>query len=398
MPIANTCSIGYPHDGRADKASYRHDRRADKRRYRHDRRADSLSPEEHIEHTFIECLRDNFLHQHVFEPTRFRENQSCNTLDLVISSEEEDICNLQITPSLGVSDHATIIFDYICTYKEVQNGSAKLHYSKCDTEGFEGEWADINWEEKFENMELDDMWKSFKDQFESSVKRFVPTSVPKPGCKPKPAWMTPEVLNEIVRKRRAWTRYLSTKRKFDFLEYKRVRNQVNDTVKQAKIDYEKSIALNAKKEPKRFWKYVKQKTKPKSSIGNLLKTDGTSTETDSEKADELNNFFASVFTRENLSNIPTVQDLNFDKPLETIDININQVEKLLHELNTTKSMGPDNMHPFLLQKLSKTLCYPLTIIFQKSVSTGKIPKEWKYAKVTPLFKKGNKSVTGKIDR
>ena len=43
MPIANTCSIGYPHDGRADNAAYRHDRRADKRRYRHDRRADSLS-------------------------------------------------------------------------------------------------------------------------------------------------------------------------------------------------------------------------------------------------------------------------------------------------------------------------------------------------------------------
>ena len=43
MPIANTCSIGYPHDGRADKAAYRHDRRADNAAYRHDRRADSLS-------------------------------------------------------------------------------------------------------------------------------------------------------------------------------------------------------------------------------------------------------------------------------------------------------------------------------------------------------------------
>ena len=43
MPIANTCRIGYPHDGRADNAAYRHDRRADKRRYWHDRRADSLS-------------------------------------------------------------------------------------------------------------------------------------------------------------------------------------------------------------------------------------------------------------------------------------------------------------------------------------------------------------------
>ena len=46
VPIANTCSIGYPHDGRADNAAYRHDRRADNAAYRHDRRADSLSQSE----------------------------------------------------------------------------------------------------------------------------------------------------------------------------------------------------------------------------------------------------------------------------------------------------------------------------------------------------------------
>ena len=99
------------------------------------------------------------------------------------------------------------------------------------------------------------MWKSFKDQFDESVKKFVPTPIPIPGCKPKPAWMTPEVLNEIKRKHTAWTRYLATKRNIDFLEYKRVRNEVNDAVKKAKIDFEKSVAMNAKKEPKRFWKY-----------------------------------------------------------------------------------------------------------------------------------------------
>lgn len=59
-----------------------------------------------------------------------------------------------------------------------------------------------------------------KDQFEESVNKFFPSSIPKPGCKPKPASMTPEVLNDIKRKCRAWTRYLSTKRNtcIDFLE------------------------------------------------------------------------------------------------------------------------------------------------------------------------------------
>ena len=58
----------------------------------------TIHSDEHIAHVFIECLRDNFLYQHVFEPTRFRENQTCNTSDLVITSEEEDIHNLQINP------------------------------------------------------------------------------------------------------------------------------------------------------------------------------------------------------------------------------------------------------------------------------------------------------------
>ena len=47
VPIANTCSIGCPHDSRADNAGYRHDRRADSAAYRHDRRADSLSQNGH---------------------------------------------------------------------------------------------------------------------------------------------------------------------------------------------------------------------------------------------------------------------------------------------------------------------------------------------------------------
>ena len=43
VPIASTCSIGYPHGGRADNTAYQHDRRADNADYRHDRQADSLS-------------------------------------------------------------------------------------------------------------------------------------------------------------------------------------------------------------------------------------------------------------------------------------------------------------------------------------------------------------------
>lgn len=34
---------------------------------------------------------------------------------------------------------------------------------------------------------------------------------------------------------------------------------------------------------------------------------------------------------------------------------------------------------------------PLTLLFQRTLSAGKIPRDWKDARITPIFKKGNKT-------
>ena len=91
-------------------------------------------------------------------------------------------------------------------------------------------------------------------------------------------------------------------------------------------------------------------------------------------------------------NVPVVDDLQFDTPLDHIQVQPEEVDKLLQGLNVTKSMGPDNMHPFMLKSLGKTVSKPVTLIFQKSLNEGRVPCDWKCAKITPLFKKGKKSV------
>jgi len=37
---------------------------------------------------------------------------------------------------------------------------------------------------------------------------------------------------------------------------------------------------------------------------------------------------------------------------------------------------------------------PLSIIFQNSFDTGKLPDDWKFANICPIFKKGSKTVAG----
>ena len=97
------------------------------------------------------------------------------------------------------------------------------------------------------------------------------------------------------------------------------------------------------------------------SVTNLKRDDSSVTESDQEKAEVLNDFFASVFTRENQDEMPTMNDKEFDKPLiqNNITINAELVEKVL---NPGKSMGPDEINPLLLKTMSKVFSVSLAII------------------------------------
>ena len=73
-----------------------------------------------------------------------------------------------------------------------------------------------------------------------------------------------------------------------------------------------------------------------------------------------------------------------------IDISINGVAKLLSNLNTAKTGGPDTIRPINLKELSQEKAPVVTVIFQKSLETSTVPSDWKKVHVCPLFKKGDK--------
>ncbi|KAK4826994.1 hypothetical protein QYF61_013094 [Mycteria americana] len=70
------------------------------------------------------------------------------------------------------------------------------------------------------------------------------------------------------------------------------------------------------------------------------------------------------------------------------------VSDLLHHLGTHKSMGPDGIHPRVLRQLAEVLTKPLSIIYQQSWLTRKVPVDWRLANVTPIYKKVRKEEPG----
>jgi len=66
----------------------------------------------------------------------------------------------------------------------------------------------------------------------------------------------------------------------------------------------------------------------------------------------------------------------------------------LSNLETHKSMGPDEMYPQVLRELADVIAEPLSIIFERSWRTGEVPEDFRKDNVTSIFKKGKNEDPG----
>ena len=101
----------------------------------------------------LHLVQDNFLTQHVLEPTRGE-----NVLDIVLSSQKEFVDNVNISKPLGCSDHNHIYF--IIKVKGERN--RKIRYRKKMHKGRYKDMitylAKIDWNNTLENKTATECW------------------------------------------------------------------------------------------------------------------------------------------------------------------------------------------------------------------------------------------------
>ena len=78
--------------------------------------------------------------------------------------------------------------------------------------------------------------------------------------------------------------------------------------------------------------------------------------------------------------------------MDDIVISNEGVTKLLKALNPSKALSPDELHPRVLKELATELGPVFAHLFQKSLETSEIPKEWSLANIYPLYKKGDRAL------
>ncbi|GAB0206849.1 mitochondrial enolase superfamily member 1 [Grus japonensis] len=206
--------------------------------------------------------------------------------------------------------------------------------------------------------------------------------------------MSKELLEKLKGKKevyRMWKKGLAT-----WEEFKNVVRECRDAMRKAKAPLELNLARDVKDNKKGFFKYISSKRKTRENVGPLLNEVGALVTEDTEKAELLNAFFASVFTAK--ASPQESQTLEVGEKVWRKDdlplVEEDRVRNHLGKLEMHKSMGPDGMHPQVLRELADVIAKPLSIIFERSWRTGEVPEDWRKANVTPVFKKSKKEDPG----
>ena len=134
-----------------------------------------------------------------------------------------------------------------------------------------------------------------------------------------------------------------------------------------------------------------------SDVTNVKKVnlDGNEIANAAEISDAFNSYFTSI--GEKLANkIPSsnVNHVSYIQSTHSLfsfeEIGLCTVNCLLKTINASKATGPNNI-PGRLLKISADILSPsLSKMFNRSLSMGIYPTDWKMAKVLPIFKNGEK--------
>jgi len=103
-------------------------------------------------------------------------------------------------------------------------------------------------------------------------------------------------------------------------------------------------------------------------------------------------FFSSVFRTENDTVFPVLSNKKCDFASEPPNFDIDDIINRPKKFNVNNSPGPDLIYPRILYETADQISYPLKLICESSFYNKCLLSEWRYANITPIYKKGHDQI------
>ncbi|MCG8431354.1 MAG: hypothetical protein MJA29_09310, partial [Candidatus Omnitrophica bacterium] len=143
---------------------------------------------------FVEALRDSFLAQMICEPTRYREYQESNILDLFLTNEEDSVVHIDLLPPVGKSYHNVIKIITLPLTEPDQDGtlSETFNLNRGNYENMRRDISSQDWN-CLQAMDTNEAWTKIKETLMNTMHENIPKRKECKNRKLKSACMTRDV-------------------------------------------------------------------------------------------------------------------------------------------------------------------------------------------------------------
>ena len=337
-----------------------------------------------------DIMNDHGLEQMVHVPTREK-----NTLDLILTSLPGQFQDVH-SPN-KFSDHDIVsgtLKIFIPPIKKLKKPRRKVYlYQKGDYESMRNDTLEFA-KDKYFNGHSDT--RSVQENFDlltsfiqDSADKHIPSKTSR--SVPSISWITPEIRRKIRRKNKTHVKAKKAGSSKLRSKFETLRTEIKADVRKQHDLYVNNLVGDVQANPRDVYRYINSQKKDIQGILSLKRKNGKDVaQSDLEKAEEYNGQFTNVFNKNEHNQVPLLdRSATF---MNDITVSKDGVIKLLNGLNPPKALGPDELHPRVLKELATELGPVFAHLFQQSIDTGEIPKEWSLANICPLFKKSDRSL------
>ena len=349
--------------------------------------------------TWVRTISSLHLNQIIDQPTRVTDTSE-TLIDHVYTNVPGNIIEHTV-PHYTISDHYPVCvtrkLNNICESGPVHNSISYRDTRHLNEEQFLLDMENLPWFMIFKQEDPNVALDLFETLFQSVMNSHAPKKTKRIKRALQPNWVNADILEAM--KTRDKLKGKNTE------QYRQWRNKVKALIHKAKTDFYSETINTNQKNPRQLWKNLHDLSgKAKGPQTSFINDKSGNQIIDPEvAADTFNTFFTSVFEKfqipennhkefdsskldENLSEkIP--ENTEFSIP----PVSVSFIEMQLNNLNVNKATGIDEISAKFLKLASPIICSSLAFILNLSIQQGLYPDNLKKAKVTPIFKKGDKS-------
>ena len=320
-----------------------------------------------------------------------------NILDLVLTNAPENIVNLSCVSAKTMdlsSDHNLMFFDILLHIKSTGfDKRTVFDFHHADWNGLYHALNHINLSPN-ESSDINTDWKQWKDLFLGAAADYIPLKTFK--RRSSPPWIDGEVRRLLSKKDSCRKKAKLSSSANLWEKFRDLRRAAKTLVRTKRREYFQKLPSLLKSNSKKFWSVFKSTSKHSNIPSKMSWTQQDSTFSTAENPVDivnlLNRYFYSVFkhsdtTDDHFSSVAPDNDTTDLTTISDISLTEEEVCVVLKALDEAKATGPDKIPALLLKNCAVNISSSLCQLFNKSLSCGILPSEWKLANISPIPKR-----------